>query len=191
MQKLTTADIKDLPEYELERVEFRSRIIEMKRRRRISVGSLMTMVFENTETMRFQVQEVARAERMLHDEQIAREVETFNELIPGDGELSGTLFVDTADRVLLRELLPRLRGIERAMRIEVGAECVCVLQQEDRLVEEEITATVHYLKFRFTPDQQVTFASGPVRIVIDHRAYQTSTELSPEQRAELARDFAG
>ena len=88
----------------------------MKQRRRIALGDLMTIVFENTDTMRFQVQEMARAERMLSDEQIAHEVETYNELIPDAGELSGTLFIELTDDAALREWLPKLVGIEHARR---------------------------------------------------------------------------
>ena len=89
MRKLTNADIKDLREYERERDAFRAEIISMKKKRRIALGDLMTIVFENATTMRFQIQEMARAERMLRDEQIAHEIETYNELVPDDGELVG------------------------------------------------------------------------------------------------------
>ena len=97
MRKLTVDDIVDHRAYERERDEFRARIIAMKKRRRIALGDLLTIVFENTDTMRFQVQEMARAERMLTDEADRDEVATYNELIPDDGELSGTLFVELTD----------------------------------------------------------------------------------------------
>src|SRR6516165_1783435 len=114
------ADIKDLREYEREREDFRSEIIATKKRRRIPVGDLTTMVFENAATMRFQIQEMARAERMLRDEQIAHELDTYNELIPGDGELSATLFVEIDDEQALRYWLPRLVGIQDHVHIAVG-----------------------------------------------------------------------
>ena len=121
MRKLTIDDIKDLREYERERDAFRAEIIAMKKRRRIPLGDLMTIVFENTDTMRFQIQEMARAERMLRDEQIAHEIETYNELIPDDGELSGTLFIEITDDDALREWLPEARsGSRTTSRIEVG-----------------------------------------------------------------------
>ena len=91
MRKLSVDDIADHRAYEKERDEFRSHIIDLKRRRRIPVGDLVTIVFENTDTMRWQVQEMARAERMLTDDAIADQVTTYNELIPNEGELSGTL----------------------------------------------------------------------------------------------------
>ncbi|MDQ1431943.1 MAG: hypothetical protein QOF40_2545, partial [Actinomycetota bacterium] len=91
---MTVDDIVDHRAYERERDTFRAHIIALKKNRRIALGDLVTIVFENTDTMRFQVQEMARAERMLTDAAIAHEVETYNELIPGPDELSGTLFIE-------------------------------------------------------------------------------------------------
>ena len=86
MRKLTVDDIVDHRAYERERDEFRAAIIAMKNRRRIALGDHLTIVFENTDTMRWQVQEMARAERMLTDDAIADEVATYNELIPDPGD---------------------------------------------------------------------------------------------------------
>jgi hypothetical protein len=191
MRKLTVDDIVDMRAYERERSEFRARVIETKKRRRIGLGPLMTIVFENTDTMRFQVQEMARAERMLRDEQIAHEVETYNELIPEPGELSGTLFIEITENADLRAWLPKLVGIQRHVWVEVVGERVPAFEvDEERLTrEDEITSTVHYLRFRFTPGQQAAFAAGPVRLVVDHPEYRAEVELTPEQRVELASDF--
>ncbi len=191
MRKLTTADIKDLREYERERDEFLAEIIATKKRRRISIGDLTTIVFENAATMRFQIQEMARAERMLRDEQIAHEVETYNELIPGTGELSGTLFIEIDDEQSLRYWLPRLVGIQDHVHIAVQDELVTGRPEDvERLTRPDTTSTVHYLKFAFTPEQQRAFADGPVRIVIDHPEYEAATVLTAEQRDELVGDFA-
>ncbi len=191
MRKLTLSDIKDLREYEREREAFRAEIVAAKKRRRIQLGDLMTIVFENAATMRFQVQEMARAERMLRDEQIAREIETFNDLIPADGELSGTLFIEITDDEALRYWLPRLVGIHEHLHIVVGAAIVTGYAEDvDRLTRPDTTSTVHYLKFAFTPDQQQTFETAPVRLVIDHPEYQVDVTLSDEQRDELVGDFA-
>jgi hypothetical protein len=192
MRKLTVADIVDHRAYERERRELRARIIELKRRRRIPLGDLMTIVFENTDTMRFQVQEMARAERMLSDEQIAHEVDTYNALIPDADELSGTLFIEIDDTAKLREWLPKLVGIQRAVRFELadGSTVAAVPQDEERLTREEITATVHYLKFAFARAQEASLVGGPTRLVVDHPSYHAVTELSDDQRAALAADFA-
>jgi len=191
MRKLTMDDIKDVRGYERERDEFRRRIIEMKKRRRIKLGDLMTIVFENTDTMRFQVQEMARVERMLTDEQIAHEIETYNRLIPDPGELSGTLFVEIDDKDRLYEWLPKLVGIQRtvAFWLHDGSSVPSIPQDEERLTREETTTTVHYLKFRFTDDQIGAFKQGPVRIVVDHPHYDAVVELTDEQQRELAADL--
>ena len=191
MRKLTVDDIVDLRAYERERAEFRASIIELKKARRIALGELMTVVFENTDTMRFQIQEMARAEKMLRDEEIEHEVATYNELIPEPGELSATLFIEITDPDALREWLPKLPGIQRHVFFDVaGSEVRGIEPDEERLTrEDEITSTVHYLKFALTPQQQAAFAAGPVLIVVDHPAYQAETRLSDEQRAALAADF--
>ena len=88
MRKLTIDDILEQRAYERERDQFRRYIIDLKRARRVALGPIMTIVFETTDTMRWQVQEMARAERMMRDEQIAHEVETYNQIIPDTGELS-------------------------------------------------------------------------------------------------------
>jgi hypothetical protein len=192
MRKLTVDDIVDHRAYERERDTFRAHIIEMKKHRRIALGELVTIVFENTDTMRFQVQEMARAERMLTDEAIAHEVETYNELIPGPDELSGTLFIEITDDGALREWLPRLVGIQHAVRFELGdgrSHVQAVAQDEERLTREDITSTVHYLKFPFDAHHRAQLAFGPARLVIDHPEYRASVELTEDQRRELARDF--
>jgi hypothetical protein len=192
VRKLTHADIKDLRAYERERDAFRAEVIAVKKKRRIPLGDLMTIVFENATTMRFQIQEMARAERMLRDEQIAHEIETYNELIPNAGELVGTLFIEITDPDALRDWLPRLTGIQDHIGIEVAG--VRVVAEEidlERLTREEtITSTVHYLRFRFTDQQRARFGEGPVAVVVDHPSYEARTELTAEQLDHLVTDFA-
>src|SRR5262245_61765152 len=157
MRKLTVDDIKDSRAYERDRDDFRRYIIELKRSRRISLGPIMTIVFENTDTMRWQVQEMARAERMATDEQIAHEIETYNQLIPDAGELSATLLLELTSEVALREWLPRLVGIERSVVLVLpdGSEVRGKPSDDDeaRLTRDDTTAAVHFVKFRFTDEQ--------------------------------------
>ena len=192
MKKLTVDDIVDHRAYERERDEFRSRVIAMKRRRRVALGDLVSVVFENTDTMRFQVQEMARAERMLTDEAIATEVRTYNELIPNEGELSGTMFIELTDDARLREWLPKLVNVQHHVHFALvdGSRVDAVPEDEERLTRDDVTASVHYLKFPFAPGQQTALADGPAQLVIDHPEYQAVAELTEEQRAELAADFA-
>jgi len=128
----------------------------------------------------------------LRDEQIAHEVESYNELIPEDGELSGTLFIEITDREALERWLPRLVGIQDHIKIVVDADVPAREEDLERLTREaEITTTVHYLKFGpFTPEQQEWFADGTVRIVVSHPEYEADVTLTDEQRNELVGDFA-
>jgi hypothetical protein len=130
---------------------------------------------------------------MLTDGAIASEVETYNELIPEPGELSGTLFIELTNEGGLREWLPKLRDIEFSVRFELGdgsARVVGVPRDEERLTRDDITSTVHYLRFPFAADQAERLADGPARLVVDHPEYRAEVELDANQRAELAGDLA-
>jgi hypothetical protein len=193
MRKLSVEDIKDMRAYESERDAFRRHIIDLKRSRRIQLGPIMTIVFENTDTMRWQVQEMARVERMLRDEQIAHEVDTYNQLIPDAGELSATLLLELTSEVALREWLPRLVGIERTVAVVLpdGTRVYGEPSDEDeaRLTREDTTAAVHFVKFRFTAGEIDMFASGQVHIVVDHPEYDQDVVLTNEQHTALLADL--
>jgi len=193
MRKLTVDDIVDMRAYERERDELRREIIDLKRLRRVALGPIMTLVFENTVTMRWQVQEMARAERMLRDEQIAHEVETYNQLIPDADELSATLMIELTSEQELREWLPRLVGIELHVAVVLpdGTRVMGAPSEEDelRLTRDDITAAVHFLKFHFAASDVEMFASGPVHIVVDHAEYDQDVLLTPEQHEQLLSDL--
>ncbi len=192
MQKLTTDDILDQRAYERVRDERRRAVIDLKGRRRIAVGEFVSVVFENTETIRHQVQEMARAERMMRDEQIANEVATYNELIPDDGQLSCTMFIELDDEWKLREWLPRLVGIERSI-VFVLADATEVRgydPEADRLTRSDVTAAVHYLKFDFDDRARAGFLGGPAALRCDHPEYSVEVDLTAEQLAELRGDLS-
>jgi hypothetical protein len=190
---LRVDDIIDLRAYERERDDFRRQIIDLKRARRIELGPIMSIVFENTDTMRWQIQEMARAEKMLRDDQIAHEVATYNELIPDAGELSATLLLELTSELAVREWLPRLVGVERSVRVVLpdGTGIPGRTSDDDaaRLTREDTTAAVHFLKFAFTPEEIEMFASGPAHIVVDHPEYDQDVALTVEQHAALAADL--
>jgi hypothetical protein len=130
---------------------------------------------------------------MLRDEQIAHEVETYNQLIPDTDELSATLMIELTSERELREWLPRLVGIEQHIAVVLpdGTRVVGAPSEEDelRLTRDDITAAVHFLKFRFTPSDVEMFASGPVHVVVDHPEYDEDVLLTPEQHAQLLSDL--
>jgi hypothetical protein len=191
-RKLTLADIADTRAYERERAEFRAHVIELKRRRRVHLGTLLTLVFENRDTMRFQVQEMARVERIATDEGIQDELDVYNPLIPDPGQLCATLFIELTTDEQVREWLPKLVGIERSIvfRLVDGSEVRCHVeaQHASQLTREHVTAAVHFVDFRFTPEQVAAFARGAV-LASDHPAYEEAVELPPVTLDELLADL--
>lgn len=193
--KLGLDDIVDQRAYERERDAFRDHIIAVKKLRRIGVGPHITVLFENRETIRFQIQEMARAERMLLDEQIQTELDIYNPLIPEPGEVSATLFIELTSKLALMDWLPRLVGIETAVQLHLAdgdvVRCVVDPAHAAQLTREGITAAVHYVKWAFTPAQVETFASGAVRLVVDHPEYPYGTDIGSESVAALLEDLRG
>jgi hypothetical protein len=193
MPKLTLDDISDLRAYERERDGFRREVIALKKLRRVPIGDFLTLVFENEQTIRFQIQEMARAEKLLTDEAIETELRIYNPLVPNPGQLCATLFIELTSKEALMEWLPKLVGIERsvALRLADGRLVHAVVDEdhERQLTREEITASVHYVRWDLTPDQVEGFASGPVSLAVDHPDLQISTELSPERSAALLGDL--
>jgi hypothetical protein len=193
--KLTLDDIADLRAYEREREGFREQVIELKKRRRVFVGPIITFLFENRDTVRFQVQEMARVERMLTDEAIQTELDTYNPLIPDAGQLSATMFLELTDGEELRGWLPKLVGVERSPQLELADGSVVVATPDPthsaQLTREETTASVHYVRFELTDAQVATFASGPVRLAVRHPNYDESVQLDPATAEELIADLRG
>src|SRR5688572_22787348 len=170
--KLTLADISDLRAYERERADFRTQVIALKKRRRIPVGPIVTLVFENRDTIRFQIQEMARVEKLITDEAIQNELDTYNPLIPEPRTLCATLFLELTSEAQLREWLPKLVGIERSVAIRIGegaqADLVRAVPEDAHdqlLTREETTASVHYVRFELTADQVERFAAEPLALV--------------------------
>ena len=192
-RSLTLDDIVDNAAYEDERDEFRTRIIALKKRRRIGVGEFVTLVFENRETMRFQIQEMARVERMDSDAAIEGELAVYNKLIPEPGSLSATLFIELTSDEDLRSWLPKLVGIEKSIELRLSDGTVIVdipeADHEAQLTREEITASVHYIGFVLTESEVEAFAAGPVELAVNHSEYQASVTLGGETTAELLADL--
>ncbi|MGH9207264.1 MAG: DUF3501 family protein [Acidimicrobiales bacterium] len=194
MAKLTLVDISDLRAYEREREEFRSRVISLKGFRRVHVGPMVTLVFENRDTIRFQVQEMARAEKMLSDGQIQTELDIYNPLIPEPGQLSATLFIELTSEAELREWLPKLVGIERSVCLRIGDEAIFARPEEGhaaQLTREETTASVHYIRFELTPGQVERFAREWVTLVVDHPEYLDAIRLGTDTTKALLGDLLG
>lgn len=193
-RQLTLADILDLRAYERVRDGYRRAVIEHKRARRIALGELLTLVFESLDTIRFQVQEMVRAERILSDEAVQHELDVYNALLPAPGELSATLFLDLTSEDQLRHWLPRLVGIESAVAVEVSGGLVTSVPEAghaEALTRETVTSAVHYVRFAFTPGEVEQFARGEVALVADHHEYEARTVLGEATKATLLEDLEG
>jgi Protein of unknown function (DUF3501) len=192
MNRLSRADIAPLEVYENERADFRRRIIELKARRRIAIGPSITLVFENRETVRFQIQEMLRVERIDEEEKVRHELEVYNGLIPEAGALSATLFIEITEPGRIKELLDRLMGIDRPghLWLELGGER-CPAEFEEGHSNEQKLSAVHYLRFRLTPEQRLRLGDPALaaRLVIDHPHYQASAELGLPTRQSLLQDL--
>ncbi len=194
---LTIEDIVDQRAYERERDEFRRHVIDLKRRRRIGVGPFVTLVFENRDTIRFQIQEMARAEKIITDEGIQTELDVYNPLIPQPGQISATLFIELTDKDQLVEWLPKLVGIETEVELRLGpsgqkrVRCRVDEAHLRQLTREEITASVHYVHFDLDDDEITAFEQAPVVLAVTHPAYPHEVELDEATRAELLADLRG
>ncbi len=188
-------DVLDLRAYERVREDYRARVIARKRNRRVALGPIMTLVFECFDTVRFQVQEMARVEKIISDEAIQTELDVYNRLLPEGGELSATMFIELTSDAELRRWLPALVGIERQVAISVDGDLVhCMPEAEHAaaLTRETVTPAVHYVRFRLTEAQGAAFGeAAEVALVSTHPAYGARTVLAPGVRQELLGDLLG
>ncbi len=189
MERLTRAEIRSLEDYEVGRAEFRRHIAAVKAPRRVAVGPWIGLTFENRDTVRYQIQEMLRTERIFEPHRIQEEIDIYNDLIPAAGELSATLFIEIADMEELRANLPKLIGVEHAVWLDLGPRQIHAEAEGGRSTEEK-TSTVHYLRFPVGDAAPLLRAlDQPARLRIDHPNYQAATDLSPATRQALADDL--
>ena len=188
MQPLTPTDLWPLSVYEGVREQFRKEVIAAKKDRRVQVGPDMTLVFENRITVKFQVQEIVRIERMTDAAQIAEEVEGFNSMLPGPGELSATLMIElTGTDPEVKARLAKLFGLRDHVWLEVAGTRLKGELEPNR-EEPGRVSSVQYVRFK-VPDAQALLR-GPAAAVIDHPAYTHRTALPEAVRRSLSQDLS-
>lgn len=192
MKPLATSDLANLHEYELERPAFRSRVIEKKKRRRVALGPLMTLVFEDRDTIRFQIQEMLRVERIVQPEKVQHEIETYNALLPGPGEVAATLFIEITDPARVQELLDGFIGLDEPghLRLKVGDAAYAALFAPGQSREDRISA-VHYIRFPLGEEGRAALAAGrETALQVDHGGYRARQVLPGETVEELIQDLS-
>ncbi len=188
MNALTFEDLWPVPIYEGVRAQFRQEVIAAKRDRRLSVGPFITLIFENRLTVKFQVQEILRVERITEPGAVAVELEGFNTMLPGEGELSATLMIELqGPDAEVKEQLARLTGLGDHLWLELDGERLRGQMEGGRDDGQRVSA-VQYVRFP-VPDRAKLMA-GPAALVIDHPAYAHRQALSDAARRSLAQDLA-
>jgi len=189
MNKVALPDIVGNAAFEKVREKSRQRIIELKQRRRIAVGDKVTLVFENRDTVIFQIQEMMRAEKISDLDKIREEIEVYNELIPAPGELSATLFLEIEDQTHLRDDLLKFLGIDEVVYLKVGSQSIHARFEEGHSKEDKISA-VQYVKFPLPESAIEAFVKGEkAELVIDHPNYQARALIEPSTRQSLVEDL--
>lgn len=193
MNLLTRDDVLSIEDYEKQRESFRSRIIALKQRRRISIGPLITMVFENRETLRFQIQEMIRVERILDPEKVQDELDVYNALLPTGNELSATLLIEITEEEKMKEWLDRFMGLDQGatVAINAGGETAFGKFEGGHSHETKISA-VHFVRFRPSDAMKAAFANlrEPVSLTVDHNGYRESVSVPGSMREEWLSDLA-
>jgi hypothetical protein len=181
-----------LEAYAKQRNDFRARVMEHKKRRTVHLGGELTLQFEDELTIRYQVQEMLRIERIFEEEGIQHELDAYNPLIPDGGNWKATMLIEYPDPDERRAKLAALKGIERRVWVQVdGGERVYAIADEDLEREnEEKTSAVHFLRFELGAAMRDALRRGAaVRMGVDHPAYAATVELEPAVRAALAGDL--
>ena len=189
MKKVLLDDILGFSACENVSQEFRQGIIEKKKQRRVAVGDKVSLVFENRDTVIFQIQEMLRAERITDLDKIRQEIAVYNELIPNPGELSATMFLEIEDQTHLRDELLKFLSIDEAVSLKVGGQAIRGRFEAGRSKEDKISA-VQYVRFPFSAEAQSAFLAGrPAQLAVDHANYRASAVLNLETQKSLAQDL--
>lgn len=190
---LKAGDLFSLEQYARQRGDFRSRVIEHKKHRKVEVGPNTTWLFEDRLTVQYQIQEMLRVERIFEPEGIQDELDAYNPLIPDGSNWKATFLIEYPDADERKLALERLKGVERRCYVQVaGFDRVYAIADEDLERENaEKTSAVHFLRFELDAEMRKALRYGVgLEIGVDHPQYQATVEAAPAVRAALAADLA-
>ena len=192
MKQLNRDDLYSLEKYSAIKTDFRAKVMEHKKIRRVPIGDHATLYFEDALTMQYQVQEMLRLERIFEPEAIQEELDVYNPLIPNGSNWKATFMVEYDDVEERKKALAQLIGIENTVWVKVGSfDKVFAIANEDldRTAPDK-TSAVHFMRFELTPEMVSAVKQGAViKAGIDHPAYHLETELPSLKRDSLAADL--
>ena len=192
-KRITLADVLNWFEYEKVRDDMRRRVIQLKRVRRVSVGRHLVFLFENRDTVLFQIQEMCRVERITADAKIQDEIDVYGALLPAAGELSATLMIEIQDKAQVKSILDGFLGIDvgRYVWMQVGRFAIPAEFEAGHSDEEKRKlSAVHFVRFPLSDAAIRVFRDEDVFLVVDHPAERARTRLSEETKAVLLQDLA-
>ena len=193
MPQIQPDSLLSLEVYARERNGYRSRVIAHKKLRTVHAGENVTLIFEDETTIRYQVQEMLRVERIFEEDGIRGELEAYNPLIPDGGNWKATMLIEYPDAEERRRRLAELKGIEDRTWVQVeGFARVYAIADEDMDREnEEKTSAVHFVRFELDAEMRRALKAGAgISIGVDHPNYRAGVEVGPEVRRSLAGDLA-
>ncbi len=191
VRPITRRDIKGPVLYGPIRDDYRTRVIAMKRHRRVLIGEVVALVFENRHTLTVQIEEILRAESMTSDAQIESEIAVYNELMPDETSLAATLFVELPRDADPYVILKQLVGLDEHVILHVGPHALRASFEPGRSTGDKISA-VQYTRYPLSAEARAALLTpgSPIAVEIDHPNYRHRVECSEELRASLAADYA-
>jgi hypothetical protein len=194
MEKLNKSDLFSLEEYSINRDSFRKKVLEEKQHRKVYIGEHVVLLFENKNTIQYQIQEMLRIEKIFDAEGIQEELDAYNPLIPDGSNLKAVMLIEYPDVEERKEKLKILKGIEKKIWIKVGSHNkVFAIADEDLEREDETkTSAVHYLRYEFSASMINDWKNdSSVVMGIDHENYKSSEAIiSSDISSSLSGDFA-
>ena len=192
MPRITRESLMTLEAYAKVRKDFRTNVMAHKKARTVHLGEHLTLLFEDEMTMRYQIQEMLRAERIFEESGIQDELDAYNPLIPDGANWKATMLIEYDDVAERQAALARLKGIEDRVWVQAGdAPRVFAIADEDLDRENEVkTSSVHFLRFELdAASRQALRAGAPLAMGVDHPAYRVAEQIGPVARDALLRDL--
>ncbi len=193
MKSLASDTLMNIIEYEKVRHTYRQDIIAYKKNRRISLGPNIMLTFDNEKTLTFQIQEIMRAERLVHDEQIQEEVDVYNTIMPPENGLSATLFIEVVEEAKIRPVLNKFIGLtdHQTLYLDINGEKVYAEFEQGREEENKISS-VHYVQFLFSNEQKNNFtdSESETKLGIDYKDYKYTKTVPDGLQRSLCEDLS-